>query len=78
MPPRSDDIYDDGDEDGDHLEESLLLLLVLVDQLSDQGGPVLIRARVPVQDDQGWWFWRKYCNYDPYGQDEENIDDKIP
>ena len=48
MPPRSDDIYDDGDEDDDdHLEESLLLLLVLVDQLSDQGGSVLIRARVP-------------------------------
>ena len=56
MPPRSDDIYDgedDGDEDeddDDHLEESLLLLLVLVDQLSDQGGPVLIRARVPVHN----------------------------
>ena len=57
MPPRSDDIYDgeddgdedeDDDDDDDHLEESLLLLLVLVDQLSDQGGPVLIRARVPV------------------------------
>ena len=50
MPPWSDDVYDgdDDDDDDDHLEESLLLLLVLVDQLSDQGGPVLIRARVPV------------------------------
>ena len=49
MPPRSDDIYDGDDDDyDDHLEESLLLLLVLVDQLSDQGGSVLIRARVPV------------------------------
>ena len=51
MPPRSDDIYDGEDEDDDdHLEESLLLLLVLVDQLSDQGGSVLIRARVPVHN----------------------------
>ena len=50
MPPWSDDVYDgdDDDDDDDHLEESLLLLLVLVDQLSDQGGSVLIRARVPV------------------------------
>ena len=43
-----DDDDDDGDGDDDHLEESLLLLLVLVDQLSDQGGSVLVRARVPV------------------------------
>ena len=28
--------------------------------------------------DQGWWLWRKYCNYDPDDKDEENIDDKIP
>ena len=32
---------------GAGLQEGLLLLLVLVDQLSDQGGPVLIRASVP-------------------------------
>ena len=35
---------------GAGLQEGLLLLLVLVDQLSDQGGPVLIRARVPVHN----------------------------
>ena len=36
------------DDVPNHLEESLLLLLMLVDKLGDQGGPVVVSTGVPV------------------------------